>query len=299
MFHSSGLARASLTFGGKCGFATANIKQLKIRMKAVQSIAKITKAMKMVAASKMRGDLARLEKGKNFGVGAVQNMLANESYLQKKSLNFNVKKSLLVPFTSDRGLCGGNNSSIVRECKQTVNPNRSGYKLFVIGEKGSLGLLRPFPELVHATASEFSVPITFPSAAALAHQLVTAAEDCDNIILVYNEFKSVISSIIRKVELLNKKNFLQQFKYVVRHETTEPETDWANHYFYDLYVSSQVYHAFLQNIASEQSARMNAMENASKNANEMLDRLRLNYNKARQAKITVELCEIISGAAAV
>jgi len=98
---------------------------------------------------------------------------------------------------------------------------------------------------------------------------------------------------------MNRKNFVGIFKHVVRHDTEEPDKDFSKHYYYDLYISGQFYHAMLQNAAAEQSARMNAMENASKNAKEMLQKLSLNYNKARQAKITMELCEIISGANAI
>lgn len=300
MFQSSKFFKSTSLFHNQAfGFATANIKQLKIRMKAVQSIAKITKAMKMVAASKMKGDLARLERGKRFGVGSVQTLFANESYLQKKNLSFTAKKTLVVPFTTDRGLCGGINSTVVREVKNLVGPNRAAHKIFVLGEKGTLALMRPFPELLYQTASEFVQPMNFPTAAAVAHTITLAAEDCDNIVLVYNEFKSAIASIIQKVELMNRKTFVNNFKYVVRHDTSEPEKDWAKHYFFELYVASQIYHGLLQNAAAEQSARMNAMENASKNAGEMLEGLRLNYNKVRQAKITQELCEIISGASAV
>jgi len=98
---------------------------------------------------------------------------------------------------------------------------------------------------------------------------------------------------------MNRKDFLKQFRYVSRHESTEPEREYAASYFYEFYTASMMYNALLNNNASEQSARMNAMENASKNAGEVLDRLTLQYNKVRQAKITMELVEIISGANAV
>ncbi len=275
-----------------------NEKVIKLRMKSVGNIQKITKAMKMVAASKMRMDLARLDAGKAFGLSTVQNIFANESYLQKKNLNFTAKKSLVVPVTSDKGLCGGVNSTIVREVKSFVNPNRSAYRLFAIGEKGTSALLRPFPDILHTAVSEVLYPMNFTVASALSHLIGTAAEEeaCDNIILVYNEFKSVIASVVKRNEILSRKNFLQQFKYIVRHDTEEPDKDFSKHYYYELYVATQVYHALLQNAASEQTARMNAMENASKNAGEMLNKLSLTYNKARQARITMELVEIISGA---
>jgi len=275
-----------------------NEKVIKMRMKSVGSIQKITKAMKMVAASKMRLDLMRLDAGKEFGIRTVQTVLANESYLQKKNLTFNVKKTLLVPITTDRGLCGGTNSSIVRDVKLIVPTNRGAYKIFVIGEKGTTALIRPFPELIHTSVSECIYPMNFTVASALAHLITQTVEEqqCDNILVIYNEFKSIIQSVVKRLEIVNKKNFLQQFKYVVRHETEEPDKDFSKFYYYELYVAGQFYHALLQNAASEQTARMNAMENASKNAKEMLEKLSLTYNKARQARITMELVEIISGA---
>ena len=279
-------------------FSSANIKQIKLRMKSITSIEKITKAMKMVAASKMRIDLGRLERGKNFGVSTVNTVLANESYLQKKKQPINVKRTLLVPITSDRGLCGGINSGIIREIKATVLSNRAGYKIFVIGEKGTTALIRPCPDLLYQSVSEINYPINYTVVASIAHQISSASEDCERIVVVYNEFVSAIASVIKKLELNPKKQFDNQFKYVTRHDTSEPEKEFAKQYFYELYTSGQLYHAMLHNAASEQSARMNAMENASKNAKEILEKLRLNYNKVRQSKITMELVEIISGAAA-
>jgi F-type H+-transporting ATPase subunit gamma len=116
---------------------------------------------------------------------------------------------------------------------------------------------------------------------------------------MYNEFKNVISQILKRMELMSRADFLSCFKFVVRHDIGEAQTAITADFFYEFYVAARFYHALLNNIASEQSSRMNAMENASKNAGEILDALTLDYNKARQAKITMELCEIISGAAAV
>jgi len=281
----------------KAGFAV-NEKVIKLRMKSVGSIQKITKAMKMVAASKMRVDLMRLEAGKSFGLNTVPTIFANENYLQKKNLTFNIKKTLVVPITSDKGLCGGVNSGIVRDVKALVMPNRSAYKIFVIGEKGTAGLMRPLPDVLHTSISETIYPMNYTVASSLAHQASKVCDDekMDNMVIIYNEFVSIIASAVRRTEVLSRANFLQQFKYVVKHDTEEPDKDFSKHYYYELYLSTQFYHAFLQNAASEQTARMNAMENASKNAKEMLDKLSLTYNKARQARITMELVEIISGA---
>jgi F-type H+-transporting ATPase subunit gamma len=127
--------------------------------------------------------------------------------------------------------------------------------------------------------------------------VIAHSKDCDRVLVLYNEFKNVISQFQRKVELMKREEFTQSFKFVTKHD---PDS-MSQHpdLFYDFYISTTFYNAMLNNIASEQSSRMNAMENASKNAGEIVNKLTLEYNKARQAKITMELCEIISGASAV
>lgn len=115
------------------------MKTIGLRRKSVSSIKKITKAMKMVAASKMRGELVRLEAGKNFGYNSVDMMFKSDAYLQRKapSLDVHDAAEFIVPLTSDRGLCGGINSNIVREIKSYVkDKNRSKMRIFPIGEKG-------------------------------------------------------------------------------------------------------------------------------------------------------------------
>lgn len=134
-------------------------------------------------------------------------------------------------------------------------------------------------------------------AASIAHQAIEHAKECDKVLLMYNEYKNVISQVMRKTELMTRVEFVSNFKYTIRHDP-EDMTQFPD-LFYDFYTASTFYNAMLNNVASEQSSRMNAMENASKNAGEILTALTLDYNKARQAKITMELCEIISGAAAV
>jgi F-type H+-transporting ATPase subunit gamma len=156
---------ASVLFQSQFGFATKNLKQIKIRMKAVESIKKITKAMKMVAAAKMKQDVARLERAKTFGVGTIQRVINNETYLAKKKANFTAKKFLLVPITSDKGLCGGVNSNIIREVKAMVKADRSAYKLFVVGDKGSVALSRPMADLLDSAITHVITPMNFPTGA--------------------------------------------------------------------------------------------------------------------------------------
>jgi F-type H+-transporting ATPase subunit gamma len=117
----------------------------------------------------------------------------------------------MVPITSDKGLCGGVNSTIVRFVKAELKENRGNYKLAVIGDKGTLALTRPFPDLIYASINQITTPINFATAGSISHQISDMASDCDNIIVVYNEFKNVITQFIRKVDLLTRPNFLKQF----------------------------------------------------------------------------------------
>lgn len=144
--------------------------------------------------------------------------------------------------------------------------DRNAYKIFVIGDKGSIALSRPFPDIMENAVTNITTPINFPTAAAIASQILSSARDCDKIVVVYNEFKNVISQILKKMELMNRSEFMGTFKYVVRHDPEDADINSTSEFFYEFYVASRLYHAILNNIASEQSSRMNAMENASKNA---------------------------------
>lgn len=132
----------------------------------------------------------------------------------------------------------------------------------------------------------------------IAKYIQEAPYEFDTIRIYYNFFVNSISSSVKQIEIMNRKRFYKNFDRLSTYDASEPEADFSKHYFYDLYAASVFYHTMLQNAACEQSARMNAMENASKNAGEILSKLTLQYNKARQARITMELVEIISGASA-
>jgi len=120
-------------------------------------------AMKMVSASKMRHDVARLERAKSFGVGSVQRIIDSEPYLNKKRPNFTAKKWMLVPITSDKGLCGGVNSGIVREIKAIVKADRSAYKIFSVGDKGSVALSRTMSDIMENSITNLITPMNFPT----------------------------------------------------------------------------------------------------------------------------------------
>jgi F-type H+-transporting ATPase subunit gamma len=153
------------------GFASE--KLIKARMKSVNNIAKITKAMKMVSASKMKGDLRRLDQGKRFGFNSVDMIFKSDTYLQKKQVaDPHEPKELIVPITSDRGLCGAINSAIVREIKASMkSKNRSRVSIVSIGDKGAAALSRPFPDCLKTAITGIQVPYNYPTVMALAEYI--------------------------------------------------------------------------------------------------------------------------------
>jgi len=169
-------------------------KALKIRMKSVNSIRKITKAMKMVAASKMKGDLHRLDRGKHFGNSALDMIFKTDLYMQRRAPEApSNPRTLLVPLTSDKGLCGGTNSNIVRALRDFVNrSDRSKLALFAIGDKGVAGLNRNMPDLMKVAISDVSKPINYPTVMAVGEHVIANAEKSDRIVVYYNEFVSAI-----------------------------------------------------------------------------------------------------------
>jgi len=239
--------------------------------------------------------------GKEFAFGAFEKIFKSDVIMQRKTQALGTSnKTLYVPITSDRGLCGGINSGIVREVKYRIthSPNRSNSQIFCIGEKGISALIRPFPDLLKNSVSDVTVPLNFATINAISNQINSTAVGFDKVIIYYNEFKSAIQTIVRSLEILPREKFIEHLNHNKLYDL-KPDKHVTNPALFDLYFSSNLYHAYLNNLASEQSARMSAMENASKNAREIVEKLKLEYNKARQARITMELVEIISGASAV
>jgi F-type H+-transporting ATPase subunit gamma len=196
-------------------------------------------------------------------------------------------------------MCGSINAGVIRGVRDYVkNGNRSKITLFSVGDKGTVGFARPMGDILKVGISEVSTPYNYPTVMALTNHIITAGESSDKITVFYNEYVSAIATIIRRLEIIPRKRFLDTLKYGKLYDMTLPDKNTANPALYELYVTSNLWVAFLNNAASEQSARMTAMENASKNAGEIVDKLTLQYNKARQARITMELVEIISGAMA-
>lgn len=151
-------------------------------MKSVNSIRKITKAMKTVAAAKMKGDLTRLEKGKDFGHGALDMMFKSDLYMQRRAPDAPSDPSMLiVPLSSDKGMCGSINSGIVRGVRDFIyrHNNRNKVKIMSCGDKSASGLARPFPDCMKLNISEVQSPINYPTVMAISEQVVAMGEQSD------------------------------------------------------------------------------------------------------------------------
>lgn len=276
------------------GMATE--KQLRESIQATKNIEKITKSMKMVSAAKLRGDQNRLAAAIPFSAWANE-VSGNPRELEDLPSTDFPQKNLVITMTTDKGLCGGVNSILCRMTKQLLqNLQADGkeFDIYVMGEKGKGILQRLFMDNLVVAATDRVMPYTFDLASCLAKDALSG--EYDEIHIIYNQFKSAIAYTPSIKSIKPLKDPASPFLYGYE---VEPENDNDTlQNFYEYTLTTQMFHSLMDNACSEQSSRMNAMENASKNAGEQIEQLNLKYNRARQARITTELIEIISGASA-
>lgn len=282
------------------GMATE--KQLSNQIKSTTNIRKITSSMKMVSAAKLKGDEQRLKNALPFN--AWTERLVGEAQMQEGATYEELPaKCLLVPFTSDKGLCGGINTFMTRgarECGRSLIAQDKQFDIAVIGDKGRGQLKRLFADHVSKSMTGVVSPGSYGLAAALASDIIAAggASDYDAVVLMFNSY---VNPAVYKQKYIVIKPLKWEGVEDEPLQEYEFEPDSKHEILVDLYeymLSTQVYYCFMDGATSEQSARMAAMENATKNAGELIDKLTLQYNRARQARITTELIEIISGASA-
>jgi F-type H+-transporting ATPase subunit gamma len=289
-----------------------SLKDLKNRIKSVKSTQKITKAMKMVAAAKLRRAKDRAESARPYAekMAAILAAVAGGQTGGSGSplLNGTGKSDvcLLVVMTSDRGLCGAFNSSITRATKKKVAELRQAGKdvrLFCVGKKAYELLKYDYSNLIVGRIAELGKKqVLYSDALHVARAVLKHFENdgIDTVHLVYNHFRSAISQIVTFQQIIPlplKTDTAAQGAEAHIYEF-EPEEEDILTDLLPRNVAVQIYGALLENAASEQGARMTAMDNATRNAGEMIGKLTLRYNRTRQATITKELIEIISGAEA-
>jgi len=287
----------------------ASLDDLKKRIASVKSTQKITKAMKMVAAAKLRRAQESAEKGRPYSE-KMNNIILNlssgisdkENAPKLLSGSGNDKVHLCVVMTSDRGLCGGFNSNIIKKAKsyfaKLANEGKD-LKIITVGSKGNDQLKRAYGDKIIANISfKESKHANYFDAEKVGKMVIEKfeAEEFDVCTIFYNQFKNVITQIPQAQQIipLNVENSEEE-KSEDSYEF-EPDEDEILSNLLPKNISTQIFKAMLENSASEQGSRMSAMDNATRNAGEMVDKLTIEYNRSRQAAITKELIEIISGA---
>ncbi len=299
-----------------------SLKDLKLRINSVKSTQKITSAMKMVSAAKLRRAQEQAESSRPYAERMQQLMVE----LTKQSSQFDDSPSLLkgreqqnihllIPVTSDRGLCGSFNSSIVRATRRQIRDllaKGKTVKILPLGRKGRDLLKREYAHLLlDAPESIMKSPIAFNLVEELVRQLQQMYEtsEFDVCTVIYNRFKSVISQIVTLQTIIPvwqeslDVGSVDSKKVEIAEPTAlyeyEPQPEQILEELLPRNLAVQLYKALLESAAGEQGARMAAMDNATRNAGDMINRLTIFYNRSRQAYITKELIEIISGAEAV
>ena len=287
----------------------ASLDDLKKRIASVKSTQKITKAMKMVAAAKLRRAQESAEKGRPYSE-KMNNIILNlssgisdkENAPKLLSGSGNDKVHLCVVMTSDRGLCGGFNSNIIKKAKSyfaKIVDEGKDLKIITVGSKGNDQLKRAYGDKIIANISfKESKHANYFDAEKVGKMVIEKfeAEEFDVCTIFYNQFKNVITQIPQAQQIipLNVENS-EEDKSEDSYEF-EPDEDEILSNLLPKNISTQIFKAMLENSASEQGSRMSAMDNATRNAGEMVDKLTIEYNRSRQAAITKELIEIISGA---
>ena len=287
-----------------------SLDDLKKRIKSVKSTQKITKAMKMVAAAKLKKAQENAEKGRPYSQ-KLQNIILNltksisdETNAPKLLAgNGNDKVYLCVVITADRGLCGGFNSNICKLAKshfKKILKEGKELKIITVGSKGHDQIKTEYSKyIIDKKSFKEKKQISFKEANEVGKKVIELYEkqQFDKCFIFYNNFKNVITQIPQAEQIIptfiKKENNVNE--NVIFYEF-EPDEDEILEDLLPKNVSVQIFKAFLENAASEQGSRMTAMDNATRNAGDLVDKITINYNRSRQASITKELIEIISGA---
>lgn len=289
----------------------ASLKDIRIRIDSTKNTQQITKAMKLVSAAKLRKAQNNITNMRPYALTlkkVIENITATQKIthplmIQKK----NVKKVLLVVLTSDRGLCGGFNSNINKFTEKYISEHSSSLEkidFIFIGRRGTDYFARKNVKGIE-NFQKLDKDVSYDFAKSVAEKLIKYFLDGthDEIRMIYNEFKSAISQTVQCETLLPIKTensaFDSKDNTFSKDIIFDPSAEEIVEQLLKKNFNLQVYRAMSESVASEHGARMTAMENASNNARDMINKMTLTYNKIRQEKITTELTEIVSGAEAI
>merc|ERR1712203_431229 len=272
----------------------ANLKAIALRLKSIKNIQKITASMKMVSAAKFSRAERDLRAAKPYGQGA---QAFYKGAGVEGAATEGEHKLLYVALTSDRGLCGGVHSSICKTIRNEMleMPSVANVGIICVGDKSRAQLGRLFSKNIICVGSEIGrLPPQFGDAAKIASQIMTCGFEFEVGKAYFNRFKSIVSYETTELPIYSNET-IKAAPGLALYDSVDDDVLQS---YLEYSLASKIYYSLKQGATSEQSSRMNAMENSSKNAGEMIDKLTIYYNRTRQAVITGELIEIISGAAA-
>ena len=288
----------------------ANLKDLKTRINSVKSTQKITSAMKMVAAAKLRRAQEVAEAGRPYSSRmqqVISGLAANANKSNAPELlvgREDVKTHLLIVVSADKGLCGGFNGSIARQTRQEINRLENEGKsvlVYMVGKKAADNLAR---EILNKTFERIEnlqgSNVDYNKVRGVAEKILLGFADnqFDQVSIIYNQFVNAITQNVIVAPLIPANVVGEQENESLVVYDYEPEQNELLELLLPRNITTQIFSALLESSAAELAARMTAMDNATRNAGDMIDSLTLVYNRTRQANITKELIEIISGAEA-
>ncbi len=287
-------------------------RDIKRKIKSVNSTKQITKAMELVSTAKLKRRRTVLEQSKPYYkkvLATVQHILTNEKHTRHEYLTEReVKHTLYIVVTADRGLCGGYNVNAIKQVIADMDGDTERAKIIVVGKRGTDFFNRQPVEVIDSMLGISEKP-TYQHAQAIARQALAlyAQEKVDEIKLVYTRMESTILQVADTIKLLPveinepeeevvEESLLNEEETFVELMSYEPSPEAVLSYLIPKYIESTIYGGLIESATSEQAARRMAMENASDNAEEMIEELTLSFNQARQAAITQEISEIVGGA---
>jgi len=277
----------------------ATLRELESRIKSVKNIGKITKSMKMIATSRLTKSQQAMERAKAYG--AANGQVFTEALESKddksgeKAAAADPKKTLWVVVSGDRGMCGGIHSSVSKRARRELAEHPEG-KLIVLGDKPKAQISRAMPENVLLSVNQIGKGVpTFAEALAITEKIEEVAGDFDKINVIYNKYISVIAYESAILEVYNS----ETLKAAPGFQAYELEDEALISDLTAFSTANAVYSALVEGFAAEIAARRQAMDNASKNSDEMGGKLQMTFNRMRQAQITNDLVDIITGANAI
>lgn len=267
----------------------ATLREIENRLKSVRNIEKITKSMKMIAATKLTKAQKAVNSAKAYGAANSEVFKNSEAETPEGG------KKLYVVISSDKGLCGGIHSSVSKATRAAVKEEGNADSIvMVVGDKSKTQLIRALPDKLRLTFNGIGKDVpTFADACAVADLILTSGVEFDSVNLVYNKvvsalaYESAITQVFGEQSLKNSPNFKS---YEMEDDATKDLAEFA--------LANAIYAVLVESHAAEINSRRNAMDSASKNAGDMIGSLTMKYNRGRQAAITNELVDIITGASA-